>query len=173
MIFRYLMLLQCLFITKGYLIPYLNNIVGENHKLMHINKDMILPYLKQKHIDSIKDDLPFYLSEELSQAHEMCQNFSDLKFISILKPIKNNKDCDYVIFYRRTNKIPCVFTIEGIYRIPYSKSNISYWDVLLILNQFTEKNGVYLQTNELKLSNNTRFHKIISIEKNYNLPNIT
>jgi hypothetical protein len=163
-----LLTFNCIITIKSLIIPYLQNPIGTNHQLINVNKKLAFKYLKQKHIESIKDDLPLDFCEEISQAKEMCRNLSDFKLISIIKPTKSNKDLDYIIFYRRTTHIPSIFTIEGIFRIPYSTSLISYSDILTILKQTTDNNGVYLQTNELKL-NNIRFNQNILIEKSFNL----
>jgi hypothetical protein len=163
-----LLFLNYIITINTLIIPYLQNYIGQNHQLVNINKGFMFRYLKQQHIESIKDDLPLDSCDEIAQAKEMCRNLSDYKLISIIKPIKNNKDLDYIIFYRRTPKMPCVFTIENIFRSPYSKSDISYIDILNILKQTTNNNGIFLQTNELKLLNN-KFIKNILIEKCYKL----
>ncbi len=165
-----LLSLNYIFVINTLMIPYLQNPIGHNHQLININKGLLFKYLKQKHIDSIKDDLPLDICDEISQAKEICRNLSDFKLISIIKPIKNNRDIDYMIFYRRTPTIPCIITIENIFRSPYSKSDINYTDILPILKQITDNEGIYLQTNELRLSNN-KFNKNILIEKCYELSN--
>jgi hypothetical protein len=156
-------------LTAYIIIPSLQTNIGLNHKIININKGLAFRYLKQQHINAIKDDLPIDVCEEISVAKELCRSYSNFKFISILKAIDNNKDCDYMIFYRRTNKIPTVITIEGLIKIHNSRSVISYIDLLNILNKYTETQSIFLQTNELKQYNNGKIIKIIKLEKSFTI----
>jgi hypothetical protein len=146
------------------ILPSLQTNIGSNHKLININKKLAFHYLKQKHIDSIKDDLPIDICQEISTAKELCRSYSNFKFISILKAI-DNKECDYMIFYRRTNKSPTVITIEGLIKIPNSNTLINYTDLLNILKKYSETQSIYLQTNELKIYNDGKIIKNILFEK--------
>jgi hypothetical protein len=166
-LFLILLIIRGAFI-EAFILPFLQNKIGDNHVLINISKTYVFKYLKQKHIESIKDDLPVEFCNEISKAKELSRNLPDHKYISMIKSVNDNRNCDYIIFYRRTNNYPSIFTIEDIYRIPYSKSIMSYYDVINILKKAVENKGIYLQIHEMKQSNK-KISQNLLIENCFNL----
>lgn len=160
-------ILFCLNAVSAFILPLLQSNIGNEYKLININRNMAFKYLKQQQLDCIRDDLPIDLLYEFCEAKEHIKADSDKHLISIIKSNNTNKVCDYLIIYRRSNKAPVIFSIEAIIKIPYSNSDIHITDVFNILQKASKDTGCFIQTRDLNRWHKGKIVKELLLEKAY------
>lgn len=141
--------------------------VGQHYKMHSVSRTFAYSFIKKREMESINKDDNMFVISELNEAREMCRSREGSDTFVTFMHENGSREPDYILFYRKTNDTPTVYTIESLLCNNDNNVQMSLGVVEKVVRSFCQDHRGHLQIHPLKTWSNGRYLKAMLLERSF------